>query len=77
VILPPVTLAHRDSSDEVLPTSFGSLGGTTAQSDSSTATYRDIRTGESENERAEQARSATSTIRGSSWRICQSSLSAK
>jgi len=77
LILPPVALAHRSTFDEVLPTSFGSLGGTTAQGDSSTATYRDTRTGESENGRAEQARSATSTIGGPSRRIRPASLSAK
>jgi hypothetical protein len=63
--------------DEVLFTSFGSLGGTTAQGDSSTALHRDTLTGESENERAVSARSATSTIRGSFWRIRWASLSAK
>jgi len=77
LILPPVTQAHHNKLDEVRLTSFGSLSGTTAEGDSSTASHRDTHTGESENERAVSARSATSTIRGSFWRIRQASLSAK
>jgi hypothetical protein len=77
LILPPVAQAHHDKFDEVLHASFGSLVGTTAQGDSSTATHRDTHTGESENGRAVSARSAKSTIGGSFWRIRQASLSAK
>jgi hypothetical protein len=77
LILPPVTQAHHNKLDEVLLASFGSLGGTAGQGDSSTATHRDTHTGESKNERALSARSATSTIRGSFWRIRRASLSAK